>query len=613
MDIRALGSYILVEEFAETAFGRIYKALPLKGEPKISLLHVLKEEIRKEPQTATIIKTYFEKWKKIKDINILNLLDWQEKNEELCYVFEYERGRLLSDLLAECRKEGIPLAYDQAVYLTSRIVEGILSVKSEDFFYGNFTTEQIFVTFEGEVRLLPGVFRDLHRTPIRHSSIFERFVRSYPDDLKEGRAVRSRDHVYFMGLIFFEFLCRETFETPEQPFDPKERLEEARKGMGMGDGVPENLMNILEKCLLQERDDSFKTLDELKSDLDDLVNSGEYSPSTFNTAFLIHTLYRDQDEEEAKKDGKLLLLDRKAHEPKPERKIPRPQIAAESEAPPSTFGIEAEQEPESKKRMIAGIGATAGVVILVVLGWLIFGPGGGKGKEELKAKQEESQKLKELEEQNRLLKEQLGKLQTEAKQKEEQVAQAKTPEEKAQAQKALDEAKKKLAETQKIVEDVKKPPAAPAAKEPSTPAGQPQTPPSQAQPGAAESTAEPEKKTETPAEPQPAAADTADVKQGDFADYVSLDVRPQQVNEIKPDYPSLARQNKVEGRVYVKVDIDENGAVTGAQVVKGPSPDYGLFDACVAAAKKTKFSPGMKNNVRVKTSYTLNYSFTLKK
>jgi TonB family protein len=611
MAMRSLGSYILVEEFAETSFGAIYKALPLKGEPKISFLHLLSEEIRKDPQTATMIRTCFEKWKKIKDINTLNLLDWQEKNEGLSYCFEYERGRLLSDLLAECRKEGIPLAYDQAIYLASRIVEGILSVKNDEFFYGNITTEQIFVTFEGEVRLLPGVFRDFHLAPIRHSTIMEKFVRSYPADLKEGRAVKSKDHVYFMGLIFFEFLCRETFETPEQPFNPGERLADARKGIGMGDGLPENLMKILEKSLLQDRDDSYKNIDEMKADFDELVNSGEYSPSTFNTAFLIHTLYRDQDELEAKKDEELLLLDRKAFEPKVEKKIARPLPAVETEAAPSTFGMDIEPEPEGRKRLFIGIGAIAGIVVIVVLGWVLFGGGGNREKEQ-KAREEETQKLKALEEQNKLLKEQLGKLQTEAKQKEEQVAQAKTPEEKAKAQKALDEAKKKLVEAQKVVEDVAKPPAKPAVKEPAT---QPAAVSSQPPAGAAEKAAEPEPNVETPppapVQEQPAAAQA--IKQGDFVDYVSLDIRPQQVNKVEPVYSSLARQNKVEGRVYVKVDLDEDGNVTGVDIVKGPNPDYGLFEACRNAAKKTKFSPAIKNNVRVKTNYTLNYSFTLQR
>lgn len=616
MDMKTLGSYILVEEFAETAFGRLYKTLPLKGDPKIFLLHILNDEIRNDSQTAAVVKTYLEKWKKIKDINTLNLIDWQEKDDQLFYSFEYERGRLLSSLLAECAREGLPLALDQAVYLASRILEGLLSVKGEDFFYGNLTTEQIFVTFEGEVRLLPGVFKDLHSTPLKHSTMMEKFIRSYPEDLRDGRAVKSKDQVYFMGLIMFEFLCRETFESPGQSFDPKARLDEARKGIGMGDGLPVNLMKILDRSLNPAAEGAYRDLDSMKADLDELVNSGEYSPSTFNTAFLIHTLYRDQDEKEAEKDGQFLKIERKQFEPKPEKKLPRspaPPPPIERETPPSTFGLETEPEPENRKRLFIGIGTVAAVIIIAVIAWLAFSGGADKEKEQ-KAREEETQKMKALEEQNRQLKEQLDKLQSETKQKEAQVAQAKTPEEKAAAQKALDEAKKKLNEAQKVAQEVKKP-AAPEANKPATSAPATAPPPgANTQPG--EKPEEQEKKPEPQPESQPPAPEqpsSQTVKQGDFVDYVSLDVRPQQVNKVEPDYPPLARQNNVEGRVYVKIEIDENGSVTNAEVVRGPNPDHGLFDSCVAAAKKTKFSPPMKNNLRVKTSYTLNYAFTLKK
>jgi len=616
MDMRVVGNYILVDEFSETAFGEIYKALPLRGEPRIFLFHLLKDEIVKEPQTATVVKTYCEKWKKVKDLNTLNLADWQEKGGELGYVFEYERGRLLSNLLGECARECIPLAFDQAVYLASRILEGLLSVKSEDFFYGNFTTEQIFVTFEGEVRLLPGVFHDIQTTPLRHSTIMETFLRSCPQDLKDGRAVKAGDQVYFMGLVLFEFLCRETFEVPGTPLDVKARLDEARRGIGMGDGLPANLMKLLDRSLDRGAEGAYRNLEAMKADLDELVNSGEYSPSTFNTAFLIHTLYRDQDERDAEKDAQLLSTDRKKFEPKPEKKLPKPPPPpppVEMETPPSSFGLDAEPEPESRKRLFIGVGAVAAIIILIVLGWLAFSGGASKEKEQ-KAREEEASKMKALEEQNRLLKEQLEKLQSDTKQKEDEVAKAKTPEEKAAAQKALDEAKKKLDEVQKVAEEVKKPATAETRPPSASPA--PATPAAQAKPsGAEEKPAEPEKKPETQPEPapqpEPQAAQT--VKQGDFVDYVSLDVRPQQVNKVEPAYPPLARENRVEGRVYVKVDIDENGTVTSAEVVKGPNPDHGLFEACVAAAKKTKFSPGMKNSLRVKTSYTLNYSFTLKK
>lgn len=618
MDMKTFGSYILVDEFTETLFGKFFKAVPLKDEPRIFYLHILSDELTREPQALTIIKTYFNKWKNIRDLNTLNLIDFVEKDGHIGYVFEYQRGRILSDLLSECLKEGLPLAYDQAVYLISRITDAIVSISGEDFFYGNLTSDMIFITFDGEVKLLPGVFRDIQTTPLKFATILEKYLRSLPQSIKEGRAVKSKDQIYFLGLLFFEFLTRETFEIPGVPFNPEERIAEARKGSGFSEGLPENLMKILEKSLLPNSTDAYKSVEEFKSDIDGLIASGEYSPSTFNTAFLIHTLYRDQDEIEAKRDEEFLKIDRKKFEPKKEKRpivIPPPEPSKEE---PLTFGIDVADEGKSKTKLFIGIGAAAGLVIVALLGFLIFG--GGKQKEDTKVKQEEELKLKQLEEQNRLLKEQLEKLQAEAKAKEEEVLKAKTPQEKAEAQKALEEAKKKLLETQKLQETTQQPKqetneasksqpkeaakAAPPTTQPSTQEKQPET----------EKVSESQPSSQTTTLPPPSQGEIQqNIKQGDYVDYLNLDVKPIVVVDIKPDYPPLARQHKVEGRIYVKVEIDENGSVTGTEILRGPDPDYGLKEACLNAAKKTKFSPAMKNGVRVKTSYTLNYLFTLKK
>lgn len=610
MDMKSFGNFILVEEFAETLFGKVYKAIPLKDEAKLYYLQMINNELTKEPQALTIIKTYFNKWKNIKDINTLNLIEFIEKDGQVGYVFEYLRGRNLSDMLSECLKEGIPLAYDQAVYLISRIVDALTSLSTEDFFYGNLTSDMVFITFEGEVKLFPGVFRDLQTTSLKFATILEKYLRSYPPDLRDGRAVKSKDQVYFLGLLFFEFLTRETFEIPGVPFNPEERLAEAKKGSGFSDGIPANLMKILEKSLLPKSSNAYKSLEEFKIDVDELIASGEYSPSTFNTAFLIHTLYRDQDEIETKRDEELLKIDRKKFEPKKEKKlptIPRPEPKKDE---PLTFGIDVEKEKQSKTKIFIGIGAAV-FVIIIFLGIFIFS--GGKKSEVAKVSQEEELKLKQLEEQNKLLKEQLEKLQAEAKAKEEEMLKAKTPLEKAEAQKAFEEARKKLLETQKLQETAQL-----SSKKEKTDSTTDSLQ-SSSTPQAQEKQLEPEKTLEP--EPVQPIVETQTVpsevqqtiKQGDFVDYISLDVKPNIVADVKPEYPSLARQNKVEGRVYVKVDIDENGNVTNAEILRSPNPDYGLKEASLVAARKTKFSPSMKNNVRVKTSYTLNYLFTIKK
>lgn len=620
MDFKTFGNYILLEEFTSTSLGQIHKVLPIKGEPAINYLYIVSEEISSNPQANTIMKTYLNKWLKIKDINILNLIAFEEKESKIAFSFEYVRGRLLSDLVSQCIREGIPLAYDQAVYLISRITDAIVSVSSEDFFYGNINSEMVFVTFEGEVKLLPGVFRDLQTTPLRDKAILEKYIRSYPSDLKEGKSVKEKDQIAFLGALFFELLTREPFEIQGVPFNPEERINEARRGLGFSEGLPENLLKILEKSLLK-KENSYKKVEEFKADIDELIATGEYSPSTFNTAFLIHTLFRDQDEIEAKKDEEYLKIDRKLYEPKKEKKqivIPPPKVEEEK---PLTFGIE-EEPKEGKRGLIIAIALSSLVIVGILFG--IFFSKGKKGEED----KAEIEKMKQLEEQNRQLKEQIEKLMAEVKAKEDAILKAQTPEQKIQAQKELEETRKKLLETQKLQEESqqalittkeikkeeKKEQIEVAKSEPSPQApqvSQSEVKTQQNEPKKEEIPEIKEIPKSVPSE-QPQSQPQQIIKQGDFVEYFNLDVPPQIVYEEKPEYPPLARQHKVEGRVYVKVEIDENGFVINAQVVRSPEPDYGLKEASLKAAKKTKFSPPLKNNVRVKTSYTLNYLFTLK-
>lgn len=88
--------------------------------------------------------------------------------------------------------------------------------------------------------------------------------------------------------------------------------------------------------------------------------------------------------------------------------------------------------------------------------------------------------------------------------------------------------------------------------------------------------------------------------------------KPKLIKKIDANYTSLARQNKVEGTFYVQISIDENGTVTNAEVVRGPSPDYGLKEECVKAALKWQFSPAIKSGVPVKTQMTYPIVFKLK-
>jgi TonB family protein len=111
-----------------------------------------------------------------------------------------------------------------------------------------------------------------------------------------------------------------------------------------------------------------------------------------------------------------------------------------------------------------------------------------------------------------------------------------------------------------------------------------------------------------------AAAQPKKTERGQFVPLPDLldSERPKVIKRAEPVYTALARQNKVEGTYYVQMSVNEEGKVTAAEVVRGPSPDYGLKDECVKAAMQWQFAPAVKDGVPVKTQMTFGIPFKLK-
>ncbi|NOX38100.1 MAG: energy transducer TonB [Calditrichaeota bacterium] len=79
-----------------------------------------------------------------------------------------------------------------------------------------------------------------------------------------------------------------------------------------------------------------------------------------------------------------------------------------------------------------------------------------------------------------------------------------------------------------------------------------------------------------------------------------------------PEYPEALRRQGVEGRVIVKVLIDEKGNVIRTEVIK--SGGYAELDsAAVRAARQFLFEPAMLNDRPVKVWMTIPFNFRLKK
>ncbi|MAL16829.1 MAG: hypothetical protein CL670_08350 [Balneola sp.] len=75
------------------------------------------------------------------------------------------------------------------------------------------------------------------------------------------------------------------------------------------------------------------------------------------------------------------------------------------------------------------------------------------------------------------------------------------------------------------------------------------------------------------------------------------------------DYPRGAMSAKVQGRVFIKFVVDENGEIKDPKIIKDIGAGCG--DAAVKGLKKVKFSPGKLNGKAVKVYYTLPINFQI--
>ena len=85
--------------------------------------------------------------------------------------------------------------------------------------------------------------------------------------------------------------------------------------------------------------------------------------------------------------------------------------------------------------------------------------------------------------------------------------------------------------------------------------------------------------------------------------------KPILINYATPEYPEIARASHLEGTVLVKVQVDTDGSVLQAVVIK--SVHRTLDREAVKAAMRCKFKPGKQRGIPVKAWMAIPYAFKI--
>jgi len=263
---------------------------------------------------------------------------------------ELVEGRSVEAILDRCRGEAFPFAADHALMIASRaaVALELLHGKKDDagvsLSHGLIAPSRLAVAFDGEVKVKGlGLWAALRGTGLLPPE--ER--RYLAPEQVEGEAGDARTDVYALGLVLLEAL---TGKAPDGT-DPLDGLAAARVTGTTGDQtpLPKPLAELLRRALGREPAERFTGMADLRKAIDALLFSGDFAPTTFDLAFFMHTLFREDMEREARalEDarrgdyGEFLVQEKPAvptptaTQPDPDPRPPPPTAPAGRDRPPA--------------------------------------------------------------------------------------------------------------------------------------------------------------------------------------------------------------------------------------------------------------------------------------
>lgn len=584
------GSFLLAAELAQDPFGALHRGIQLAGTAfdRHVLIRTFSDELFQAGMGT-----------KASDIErVVPLLGGSrafgqgyhyEGGKVALVSCDYVPGRSLAQLIDKAGQEQIPFGVDHALSVIQGVAQAVVQLHSKGVTHGLLSPHSIWVSFEGAAQIIDAPYAQSMKAYSDRATGMQNWLAPYLQ-LRNGTPLQQ--DLFGVGAILFELL---TFKRLPVGGDLSSAIAGATLKAAQEDGpVPPEIKGFLTRLLVPGN--PFNSVESFSAEMERILYDGDYSPTTFNMAFFMHTLFREENDRD--------VVAIKAEQSDNFTAYTAAGDALRSGATRSQHieGFEVE-ESKSKNKMIV-MGAAAAVVLLAVIGGVLYKVGKSQSDAANQAL------LVQLQQQQALFAQQQADLaaqQQAGQQKQQQIQQqlqsTSSASEKAALQKQLEEAQQRQADLearkQKIAEESKKAEqqiaAAKVAKAEPPPA--PKEQPKIQAPAALP--------TPTPVAPQQTAPTPSAVLTESPATITS---------RATPSLPARARMSSAWGpyrevTVKLRVFVDETGRPLKATILQGSPINLGFDDAAVGAAMQSQYSPATRNGQPTRGTVEMNYNF----
>lgn len=202
-------------------------------------------------------------------------------------AYEFELGTTLSEFLVATRERAFPIPLDQALFIAERVALALAAAHRLEGAGGGvlhsfLTPDTVLLSNVGEVKVCGF---EVGRA-LREGLAGEPFAAPYlSSECRDRQAPRAQDDVFSLGSLLFELVTG-------KPISPDSADLDDAILQSTGDPVPHGLASLLRSSLapLPER---IPDVQDWQRAVGKLILDGDYNPTTFNLAFMMHTVLRE--------------------------------------------------------------------------------------------------------------------------------------------------------------------------------------------------------------------------------------------------------------------------------------------------------------------------------
>lgn len=620
------GNYILIEKLGTGGMAEIYKA-KMEGVEGFQKLVAIKKILPQFSHNKDFTTMFIDEAKvaaQLSHRNIVHIYDLGKIENSYFIAMEYMEGTDLRKVIHEAKEKNEKIPIPIALFIASQVASALDYAHNKKDPEGNplnivhrdVSPQNILISKDGEIKICDfGIAKAASKASHTRAGSLKGKLQYMSPEQAWGKTVNFKSDIFSLGIVLYEmFTGKHLFEgDSELSILEKARHPKFQPLSKLIKDFPSELENIIEKALKENEDERYPDANSMKKEIDEIIS--RYEPKVTEKTISEYLLYlegskdkfiefkfkpapKKEELEEKKAEPIKELIPKKIAEKKPEKEeipLKPPEVKLPEKKPPY---ILEDEKPKEKKFPLWAIGAAIAAVLIIV-GILFFAT--GKKSEEIKQppKVEEIQKTEEIpivptetpttgitkptkveppikvdEKKGPVVEKEVGE-----KPKETVI------EKKEEAPPQKEET---VPEKKEIVEEVKAP-------EPVI-----ETPPPP--PPKVEEIKEPEKKEEVEEK-------ITKYKTGDLVDFTTPGlIAPKIIKKATPAYPPIAKMQKIQGRVDVRVLVDENGNVLEAKAISG----HNIFHTeAEKAAMKSKFYPAEVDGIKVKCFFTISFDFKL--